>query len=133
MRRDVEPRFFFDENLLPVGRALAAVRRDVVYPGHPAVPHLPLEHRTLTGSPRRLPPGSWPSLGTGASVPDRWSDRLSPTPAPGWSASPEKQNLDMWQRLDTVVRAWPAIENAALQPGPWVKGLAGGALRDLKL
>lgn len=35
-------RFFVDENALPVARALAAVRRDVVYPGHDRLPEVPL-------------------------------------------------------------------------------------------
>jgi hypothetical protein len=37
----VEPRFFVDENLLPVGRALAVVRRDVVNPGRRLLPEVP--------------------------------------------------------------------------------------------
>ncbi|KPM53566.1 hypothetical protein ACG83_23245 [Frankia sp. R43] len=35
---DLRPRFFVDENTLPLGKALAAVRADVVYPGHRRCP-----------------------------------------------------------------------------------------------
>lgn len=34
--------YFVDENMLPVGRALAHVRADVVHPGHRALPQIPL-------------------------------------------------------------------------------------------
>jgi hypothetical protein len=44
-----------------------------------------------------------------------------------------KANLDMFQRLDAVVRGWPLIEDAADEPGPWVKGLSSGQLRPLAL
>jgi hypothetical protein len=35
-------RFFVDENLLGVGKALARIRRDVVHAGHPMIPRAPL-------------------------------------------------------------------------------------------
>ena len=34
--------YFIDENLLPIGRALALVRADVLHPDHPAIPQIPL-------------------------------------------------------------------------------------------
>ena len=34
-------RFFVDENDLPLGKALAAARGDVVYPGHEELPEVP--------------------------------------------------------------------------------------------
>lgn len=36
------PRFFVDENALGLGKALAVARRDVVHPGHRALPSVPL-------------------------------------------------------------------------------------------
>jgi hypothetical protein len=131
--REVGARFFFDENLLPVGRALAAVRGDVVFPGHPGAPEFPpgvqdVEWVAIAGRQgliaitrdrkiRTRPVERQVVLDSGARL----------------VCITGKQNLNMWQRLDAVVRAWPAIEDVTGQPGPWVKGLAAGSLRDLKL
>lgn len=35
---DTGPTWFIDENMLAIGKALDAVRNDVIYPGHPACP-----------------------------------------------------------------------------------------------
>ena len=35
-------RFFVDENDLALGRSLALARRDVLHPGHPRLPEIPL-------------------------------------------------------------------------------------------
>ena len=35
------PRYFVDENDLRLGKALAAIHSDVVYPGHPDLPSVP--------------------------------------------------------------------------------------------
>ncbi len=43
------PRFYVDENILPVGKALAMLRRDIVYPGHPGMSSVQLGAPTLTG------------------------------------------------------------------------------------
>jgi hypothetical protein len=37
----VASRFFVDENDLALGKALAGLQRDVVYPGHPDLPSVP--------------------------------------------------------------------------------------------
>jgi hypothetical protein len=37
----VRARFFVDENDLALGKALAEIHRDVVYPGHPDLPSVP--------------------------------------------------------------------------------------------
>lgn len=41
MANAVIPRYFIDETSIPLGQALAIVREDVVYPGHPAIPGIP--------------------------------------------------------------------------------------------
>jgi hypothetical protein len=38
----MNPRFYVDESLLGLGKALAQARSDVVYPGHAALPALQL-------------------------------------------------------------------------------------------
>lgn len=38
-------RFFVDENLLALGKLIAISRREVVYPGHPSLPEVPLGSR----------------------------------------------------------------------------------------
>ena len=42
-----QPRFYADESVLGLGKGLAALRRDVVHPGHPAVPQLQLGMRDV--------------------------------------------------------------------------------------
>jgi hypothetical protein len=36
-----KPRFFFDESVLGVAKAIARARRDVVHPGHRLLPSIP--------------------------------------------------------------------------------------------
>lgn len=45
------PRYFIDENLLGIGRLLAQVREDIVFPGHPDLPEIPLQTPDLDWLP----------------------------------------------------------------------------------
>lgn len=133
MPAQLEPRYFFDENLLPIGRALAAVRGDVVYPGHRALPEVEqgaddVEWVAVIGAQGLI------AVTRDRHIRTRPAERRAVLESGARLVCiTGKQNLTMWQRLDAVVRAWPAIERAELLPGPWVKGLSGGQLRDLKL
>ena len=42
-------RFFVDENDLALGKALAELHDDVVFPGHPDLPEVPEERSTTIG------------------------------------------------------------------------------------
>lgn len=129
----MEPRFFVDENLLPVGRALAVVRRDVVYPGHPQFLEVPtgtddVDWVRVVGERELI------AITRDKHIRTRPAERQALVQSGARLVClTGKANLDMFERLDTVVRAWPLIESAADEPGPWVKGLSSGQLRPLAL
>lgn len=122
-----------DENLLPVGRALAVVRRDVVHPGHRLLPEVPtgtddVDWVAIVGGHGLV------AITRDKHIRTRPAERLALVESGARLVCiTGKANLDMFQRLDAVVRAWPLIEAAADEPGPWVKGLASGQLRPLAL
>jgi hypothetical protein len=126
------PRFFVDENTLPLGKALAAVRSDVLHPGHRRCP---------------IPNGAldteWlPHVGNTGLVLLTRDIRIRHRPA-------EKRlflnhavkgifltsggNMGRWEILRLVVRHWEAIEALDGLPGPWSRSLTGAGIRDLKL
>ncbi len=117
-------RFFFDENLLPVGTALSAVRDDVVFPGHPGfsevmkgakdIAWLPVVGKTgldlvvITQDKNiRKKPGELTLLknhGVRMFV-------LAP-----------KRDLGRWDKLTMVVKFWDRLEKTISRSGdgPWV-------------
>lgn len=124
-------RFFVDENLLPVGRALAAVRIDVAHP----------DHRRLPEVPAGTPDEDWLQIvgafGLVAITRDRRIRRR-----PGQRAQllqhgarvialGGKQSLTQWEWLELVVRQWSRIDASTDRPGPWVQSLTAGGLADL--
>ena len=128
-------RFFVDENLLPIGRALAAVRpTDVVHPGHRDLPDVPL------GTPDLDWIASISQRGLVAITRDkhirtRPAERAAVLACDArivWLSG--KQDLRMFEQLAIVINSWPSLEAAASIPGPWVKALTAPAgLRDLRI
>lgn len=117
--------YFFDENLLPIGRAVAAVRRDTTYPGHKKLPSIVLgatDEAWITEAG---------SLGLLAVTRDRHI-RTRPAEKRALVTSGLQAVIltyagdrTMWENLDLILRAWPLIEALREMPGPWCKGLSG--------
>lgn len=129
------PSFFVDQNMLPVGWALAAVRDDVLHPGHDDLPQVPLGTKdpvwlpivgaagldlvvlTRDGNIRRKP-------GELTLYRDHGVRSFTIT---------GKRELSMWDKLRLVVRQWDRIEKAIRKngPGPWAMALTEGGLSDI--
>jgi hypothetical protein len=114
-------RFYVDENIMGVGKALAIARKDTVHPGHRLIPE--------------VQPGSldteWIPLVASRGLVVISRDRHIRT-RPGevallreyglrvfWIGG--KRDLNNWDNLVRLVRRWPDIESVIAQqgPGPW--------------
>lgn len=129
-------RYFFDENLLPVGRALAHVRSDVTYPGHSAI-----EDRI----PRGAKDPDWlPIVGKGdldlVVVSHDRRVRNKPAEIEAIRANAVRfivltstKDLTMWGKLDFIVRGWERMEKhiAKCGEGPWIIGMSTNGFRDI--
>lgn len=128
-------KYFVDENMLAVGRALALVRDDVVHPGHALLPEVPRgaldpEWLPLVGDRRlvvitrdlhlRRKPGE---------------RRLLRQHAVRMFVITGKRDLSKWGKLELVVRSWRGMEDAIARhgEGPWVMGMTEGGLSELPL
>jgi hypothetical protein len=114
-------RFFADESVLGLGKALTIARRDFVHVGHPLIPEVPLG----APDPVWIPHVAARDLAVIAR--DR---RIRTKPAElellkahglrvFWIAG--KRDLATWDHLVRVVRRWNDIEDALTTrgPGPW--------------
>lgn len=124
-------RFFADENILGVGKALAMLRRDVLHPGHPALPEVPL------GSPDSV----WiPLVAARGLVAFSRDKRMRTRPAERaaiaaaglrgvWIA--DKRDLSNWDLMVRLTRYWNDIEHAVVvhPAGPWLGSLTTRGLR----
>lgn len=116
-----ELRFFVDESLLGLGKALAYARKDVVHAGHPLVIDAP------TGA---LDEEWIPAIGARDLIVigrDRHM-RTRPGEVALWKAHglrvfyiAGRRDLSNWEYMGRLVRRWQDIENAIHDsgPGPW--------------
>jgi PIN like domain len=130
-------RFFVDENMLAVGYALAAVREDVVHPGHVRLPDVP--KGTLDTD--------WlPVIGSaGYNLVVFTRDKRIQRKAGEAIALRDhgvrmfvltgKRDLTSWEKLELLVRSWSRIEKSVASNGvgPWVKRVTAAGVRDLVL
>lgn len=115
-------RWFVDENLLKIGRALAQVRVDVVFPGSPRLPQVP----------RATPDEDWlPIVGQAGWVVITRDRRIRSRPVERLRFEQHgvrafcitgTQEMSDWQKLSLLIRQWQAMESqyAALGLGPWM-------------
>lgn len=125
MPRDEPLRYFVDETSLGVARALAAVRGDVVHPGHRRIPNVPVG----TPDPDWMPIIA--DLGLVAISRDRHiKSKAAELEAyrtlkvrAFWIAG--DKDLGNWENLARLVKWWPTIERLieARGPGPWFYAL----------
>jgi hypothetical protein len=133
----VPARFFVDENMLAVGVALAAVRDDVVHPGHRDLPEVP----TGTLDPDWLPIVGPAGRDLVVLTRDKAIQRktaeamLLHDHAVRMFVLTGKRDLTKWEKLALLVRCWPKIEKnlGTNGPGPWVQSITEAGVKDLVL
>lgn len=122
-------RYFVDENMLSIAKALVAVRADIVHPGHP-------DHLDL---PRRVADLDWlPIVGSRGWAVLMRDKKIRRRPA-------ERQalldhgvrafclsgagNASSWAMLQLVVRHWHAMEKVLQEEdGPFIYAVTNGGL-----
>ena len=130
-------RFFVDENMLAVAFALAAVRDDVVHPGHRLLPEVP----TGTVDPTWLPIIGANGRNLIVFTRDKGIQRktgealLLRDHGVRMFVLTGKKDLTAWEKLDLLVRSWAKIEKcvATNGAGPWVQRVTTAGVRDLVL
>ena len=126
-------RFYADESILGVGKALAIVRRDVIYPGHPLLPEIPL------GS---LDPDWMPAVTARNLIVLGRDRRIRTKPAElaalrahqlrvFWLSG--KRDSTSWGYLVRLVSRWEGMERiiATRGPGPWFMAIGDGTIAEI--
>ena len=128
-------RFFADESILGVGKALAIARRDVVHPGHALIPEV------TTGT---LDPVWIPIVAARSLVVIARDRRIRTKPVERamlrdhalrvfWIAG--KRDRSNWDNLTLLVRQWERIELIVRSrgPGPWFQAISDSGIRELSV
>lgn len=127
-------RFYVDEDTLPLGKALAAVRDDVVHPGH----------RRCGVAIGAKDPDWLPEIGAAGLLLISRDKRIRGRPAlriamiqHGVRAVflTKSGNMNRWEQLQLVVRSWDQIEALTQVDGPFAfsltaRGVSRQPLRD---
>lgn len=115
--------FFVDENLLGIARLLARVRDDIVHPGHPDVPDIPLQTPDLAWLPIVGAQG-WPVIMRDKRIRTRRPERQALIDA-GVKAFclTTSGNSRSWDLLRVIVKNWDAVEERARDDGPFIYGV----------
>ena len=114
-------RFYADESILGVGKALAIARTDLIHPGHALIPEVPLG---------TVDPVWMPEVAKRNMIVLSRDKRIRTKPAElavfrdhglrvFWIAG--KRDLTSWGKLVRLVTHWEAMEAivASRGPGPW--------------
>lgn len=128
-----ELRFFADESVLGVGKALAAARRDLVHPGHPLVPDIP----TGTLDPDWIPivaAKQWVVLARDRHIRTKPVERAlfqQHGLRVFWIAG--KRDMGNWANLKLLVRWWDKMEDLieTRGPGPWFYALGDTQVTEI--
>jgi hypothetical protein len=128
-------RFFVDENDLALGRSLALAHKDVVHPGHPRLPDVPLG----------TPDAHWLPVVDGLDLVIITRDkriRSRPIEAEAVITAGVRGfvltsagDLSTWQTLTLLVRQWDAMERFLLDSGsgPWLAAVTNRGIRPLSI
>lgn len=129
-------RYFFDENLLPIGKALAGVRPDITYPGHQAI-----IDRIPTGTPD---PDWLPIVGSGdldlVVLSHDKAVRRKPAELQALKNNGVRfmvlttvKDLTMWGKLSLIVRKWDLMEKRIQKAGagPWMMSMGESGFNDI--
>lgn len=130
-------KYFVDENLLPVGRALSHVREDVVHPGHVDLPEI----HEGTKDPVWIPLVGRDALNLVVLTRDGKIRRKSAEAAlckqhrVRLVVLTGKKSLTKWENLGLLVRHWDKLDKTVtkLGNGYWAQSLTSAGLTDLRL
>lgn len=128
-------RFFADESALGVGKALEMARKDVIHPGHPLLPEVPLG----------TPDTDWiPQVSARGLIVISRDRHIRSKPAElqllhqralrvFWLAG--RKDLSNWGYLVRLVRRWDDIEERIRirGPGPWFYAVNESNLAEITL
>lgn len=134
MRGTREARFFVDENDLALAKGLALLRPDVVHPGHPNLPEIPLgsldtEWLPIVGERRLL------VITRDKKIRRRPGELLM------WCSHSVRgfaltgtTSQNTWASATVIIRRWDDIERVTAErpQGPWLVSLTGG-MREVDL
>lgn len=121
-------RFFIDENMLSIAKALVAVREDVVYPGHPDVPEIPRQTQDLDWLPIVGARG-WAVIMRDKRIRRRAAEKqaLIDHSVRAFCLT-GAGNRTSWEMLRLIVRHWDAIETQAQADGPFIYAVTNAGL-----
>jgi hypothetical protein len=128
-------RFFADESILGVGKALAIVRRDLVHPGHPLIPEIPRGSLDTEWMPEVAERGLV-VIGRDKKIRTRPGERrLLKEHGLRVFRIGGKRDLTHWQYLERLVRRWADIERRLLDrgPGPWFMLIHERSINEVSL
>lgn len=126
MPQSGDARFFVDENLLGVGKALVAARSDVVYPGYRHFPDVKLGALDTEWMPV-VSKRDLVVISRDKRIRTRHAEQAlfrSLSLRAVWIAG--KKDLTNWDCLCLLVKRWPELEReiAARGSGPWFLALS---------
>lgn len=126
-------RFFIDENMLGVAKALAYVRDDCVHPGHPDIPEIPTRALDSEWLPIVGERG-WAVIMRDKKIRKRPGERERllehKVRAFCLTGSGNQRN---WGMLELLVRNWPRIKERAAEPGPFIYAVTSAGIRRLEV
>lgn len=130
-----EERFFADESVLNVGKALAIARRDTVHAGHPLIPEVRLGAKDPDWIPIVAGKGLV-ALGRDGKMRTRPGEKeLIVEHKLRVIRIGDKRDLNGWDMVVRFVRFWDAIEAEVERrgEGPWFLALMPDGLRERQL
>jgi hypothetical protein len=125
-------RFYVDEDTVHLGKALAAVRDDVVHPGHVRCPisrgELDLKWLPVVGA------AGWLLISRDKRLRTKPVEKVKLIDA-GIRAVilTSGGNMNRWSQLQLVVRFWDQIDELTARPGPFVHALTAHGVSALPL
>lgn len=131
--RLTDVRWFVDENSLGLGKLLDRVRDDVVHPGHPLVPHLPVGILDVDWMPVVAHAG-WVVITRDRRIRTRPAERRifeEEGLRSVWLAG--RMDMRPADQLELVERHWSRLEREMIKrgAGPWALALTANGLRPL--
>lgn len=142
--RTPQPRWYFDADIIGVGKLLAAARRDVTWPGDDGVRGKPRDQQTpCVITDTATPDHEWIPKVTASGLAIITRDKriqtrtaeIAAVEASGarmFAVTSEGQ-LNRWELLEVVVTRWRDLESACQRPGPFIFAVTRSGIRALDL
>jgi hypothetical protein len=136
-------RYYFDADLLGLGKIVAGLRSDTTYPGDPGATIKKRIRPVCPVASTSVPDHEWipivASRGWITITRDRHiRERPAELAAVRSSGArlfvlTSRENLSIWDQLEVLMRQWSAIESAATAPGPFIYAVGRSGLSRLPL